>query len=190
MSLSSYAPLAEKVFIRSGDRFFTVFRKMLGRLFDTDATALASSPCARGNADDADAVGAPPALAADDLHLVLRLWAGDLQRPKKRGRPTLYTQAQRLVDDPLVLAMCRAVCLHLAWTSVMEECCERQGYAEESSWWNEDDNALRIEMWEARGATMSTYEDSLDAMATAVESGSINDFLEALESFNEELDCP
>ena len=64
-------------------------------------------------------VPAPRIPSENEIDLVLRLWAGELQRPKKRGRPTLYTKAQALVEDPLVLAVCRAVCLHLALVPVI-----------------------------------------------------------------------
>lgn len=179
--------LCPKIFSSSGDLFFARFHGMHQKLLNTAAVVglAPSNPEA-----DAHTVPAP---TTDQVDLVLRLWAGELKAPikRKRGRSStsLYTQAQLLVKNPLLVAMVRAVCLHHGWSSVQEECGRRQGIAEESEHWDQDENDRRIAMWESRDNTLHTYEGSLDDLADAVNAQDTETFLEALENFSEELDC-
>lgn len=168
---------AIKTFQKSGDRFFTAYKKMHDALVRVDASALDETKID---------------LAHDELLLVLRLWAGELQRPKKRSKKkSLYECAIDLTASPLVLAACHAVCLELAWDWVQTECGNRLSLAEESEHWDEDANAERVYRWANRHDNMSNVQGQcLSALADNVlKTGDLIKFKEGLAEGIEELEC-
>lgn len=179
---ASLADKALRVFRRSGPLFFKSYKNMHGALLNTDVPALIAidETCTKTHVSD------------EELLLVLRLWAGELQRPKKRkAQKTLYERATDLTTNQLVLAACRAVCLELAWDRVQTECGNRLTRAEESEYWDDASNAERATTWGARhDAMMQVQGLQLAAAAQIVlDRGDLAEFQQALADGFEELDC-
>lgn len=161
-------PLKEKAiafFKDSGDHFFRVFKAMHGRLQQSAFRVFRhyDDMVSDGDLSEADL----PKLHIDNITLVLRLWAGELNPPKSRKRnraPTLYEQAKRAQDDIVLLAACRAICLELAWDWVQNECGARANRAEESEHWNQDANEERAYLWGQRHDEMSNLQGTAVSM--------------------------
>lgn len=194
MTITDLAALAGQAY--HGDRFFQNFYARHCALLSVDSNALR----ARGGA-----------VARADVVLVLRLWAGQLNKPTKKKRTsigmpkrgiaktpgalasekklTLYDQALRALADPLTLNVSQAVSVALAWDHVLNECGKRLMNAEESEHWNEDANAERAARWGSRHDALSAHQSgAIVALLDHIEGEEWSDFIESVAGL-EELDC-
>ena len=147
-----------KVFSKSGDRFFNEFQKMHYQLCIQPVSMLKELYL------DTDHI------REDEILLVLRLWAGEIKKPKgnKRKRSSLYQDAMDIsLKSSIAMTACKAVCLSLASNWVMDECEKRASLAAASTHWDEEANMERCNMWEGRIEAMS-YTDDIDRLANIV----------------------
>ena len=149
---------ARKVFFKSGDLFFNEFQKMHYQLCTTSDSML------KEHYSDTDHI------REDEILLVLRLWAGEIKKPKgnKRKRSSLYQDAMDIsMKSSIAMTACKAVCLCLAWRWVMDECEKRASLAAASTHWDEEANMERCNLWTGRIEAMS-YTDDIDRLADIV----------------------
>ena len=162
-----------------GDRFFQTFKKMHDAALEqhSDVTTFLYNH--------------PQLPTRQEIHMVLRLWAGDISRPKKRkvSSTTQYDRAKGLIENPVTLYACRLLCLERSWDSVMYECDSRLERAESSHHWDEEGRQRRIDVWESRYDAMSSCDDSLFAFADSILKGDIDAFVVANNEGFPELDC-
>lgn len=155
---SALTEKACKVFKKSGDHFFNEFKKMHDQLCMQTVSML------KERYSDTDHI------RADEILLVLRLWAGEIKKPKgnKRKRSSLYQDAMDIsMKSSIAMSACKAVCLGLAWNWVMDECEKRASLAAKSTHWDEEANMERYNMWEGRIEAMS-YTDDIDRLSNIV----------------------
>ena len=162
-----------KVFSKSGDLFFNEFQKMHYQLCIQSVSTL------KEHYSDTDHI------REDEILLVLRLWAGEIKKPKgnKRKRSSLYQDAIDIsLKSSVAMTACKAVCLCLAWNWVMDECEKRASLAVASTHWDEEANMERCNLW-----------DDIDRLANIVLDEPENNlalFLADFEQYGvQELEC-
>lgn len=177
MGINDLTMLCVSVF--HGDRFFQTFKKM------HDAALKQHSD---GTTFLYNSAQLP---TRQEIQMVLRLWAGEISRPKKRkvSSTTQYDRAKRLAENPVTLYACRLLCLERSWNSVMNECDLRLERAETSHHWYEEGRHHRVQVWESRYDAMVVCDDSLFAFADSILKGDIQAFVVANDEGFPELDC-
>ena len=174
-------PLSLAVFKNSGDRFYMRFKKMHDELIKTSLEPF-----------DEDLVEEFTSShdMEEKIRLVLRYWAGQITRPKKRRRnsTTLYSQAMALLSNPFIVLVCSILCMEQAWDWVQTEAGNRACKAEESEYWNTVSNDDRAFMWAQREGAMSTNEGQLSEMSILIIEKKFDELMDALEDGVAELE--
>jgi hypothetical protein len=172
--------LAQKTVKNSGNRFFLAVLKHTTSFLED----LVADPSL--DADDFEA--AEDVCTSDNLILLARHFAGEIQKPKKRKRSieTNWDKVQTILSNKAARIILTSIFLVTYLEVAMEECEDRVVKAEESEHWaNDYDEVDRVELWQTRQEAIDQVKSSWEEAADAAKTMDWEAFEEALMGLEE-----
>ena len=165
MSLASVdlTVLAQKAIKHSGNRFWSAVVK--------HTTALLEDIVAEPSVGTEDFESADGVCTSDNLLLLARYYAGEIQKPKKKRMRTAETnwdKVQKILSNRPARIALTSIFLAIYMEAAMEECEVRSAKAEAAEHWSNDYAEVdRAEMWTTRQEAIDLVKSSWEECAEA-----------------------